>query len=384
MASMSGDMIYEIGLLWVTLELTGSETTTGLVAMASYLPAVIFSLAAGIAADRWNRRTVMLVADLVRFLVVITVPVIAWFGWLSPTALGVNAFLIAIAATFFNPARDSIVPELVPASGLLRANSLIQTSWQFSLLLGPVIAGAVLHYFGKIPIFTAAAVTYLFSFGTILAMRITARTFPEGGNQIKWRDVMEGLSYVAHHRVIGPLLLITIADNLFIMGPAIVGTPIIVKQVLGLGGEAYSAVLGCYAIGMLLGTAGLLSFGSSWGKGKVLLIGMFLDGITFVPIYWVDSILAFEAIIIIHSLAIPMLMVTRASLIQSIVEPAMTGRVFALVNLAVLGMSALSAGASGMIIGMFGAREVFAVIGIGGGLCGVIGWIWAKNLKAAT
>ncbi len=407
MASQSGDSIYQIGLLWITLELTGSETATGLVAMASYLPAVIFSLLAGVVADRHNRLRVMISADVVRLALVLAVPLLALTGGITPLFLALNAFAIAIAATFFNPARDAIVPQIVPEQGLVRANSLIQTSWQFSMLLGPGIAGWVLHYFGKIPLFWAAAATYAFSLATILAMRVVRASRqpaakPHGrpaaadsetpdcqprradsGSRITWSDILHGLRFAFRHKVIGPLLLITIADNIFIMGPAIVGTPVFIMHNLGLGADSFALIQGCYAIGMLIGTGLLLWLGRNLPKGKVLLIGMTLDGITFVPIYWVDSLLALEITIVIHSIAIPMLTVSRASLIQALVPREMTGQIFALVNIAVVGMSAISSGLAGVALEMFGAPALFFSIGIGGGLCGGIGWVWAKELRLA-
>ena len=86
-------------------------------------------------------------------------------------------------------------------------------------------------------------------------------------------------------------------------------------------------------------------------------------------------------VIIIHSFAIPLLTVSRASLIQDIVPSTMTGRVFALVNLAVVGIAALSAGASGFALELLGARMLFLIIGIGGAVCGIVGWIFAKDLR---
>jgi len=383
MASQSGDSIYHIGLIWITLELTGSETITGLVAMASDLPAVIFSLAAGVAVDRFDRRRMMIGADLARAALVMVVPLAAFAGYLNPTALGISAFAIAVAATFFNPARDAIIPQLVPEQGLVRANSLVQSSWQLALLLGPGAAGAILFYWGKIPLFYVAAGMYIFSFATILAIRTPRIAATHYAGDFGLREIRDGLRFVFRHKVIGPLLLLTVLDNLFIMGPAIVGTPVFIKQDLGRGADAYALVEGCYAIGMLIGTGLMLSFGTRWTKGSMLLVGMILDGITFIPIFWIDSLLALEIVIIIHSIAIPFLTVSRAALIQQLVPPEMTGRVFASVNLAVVGMAAISSGLTGLALEIWGARWLFLVIGVGGGLCGVAGFFVLKELRAS-
>ncbi|PJA29189.1 MAG: hypothetical protein CO189_03045 [candidate division Zixibacteria bacterium CG_4_9_14_3_um_filter_46_8] len=381
--SQSGDSIYQIGLLWLALELSGSEMVTGLVAMSAYLPAVFFSLVAGVTADRYDRRWVMLSSDAVRFLVVLMLPAASMLGFLNPVFLGINAFAIAIAATFFNPARDSLIPHIVPKEGLFKANSLIQTSWQFALLIGPALAGGLLHFFGKIHLFTVVSLAYLISFLFVFLIRFSHQR-NLSGPVLGFAGIRDGLRYTIRHRVIFPLLLITIADNIFIMGPAIVGTPVFVKEVLGMGVESYALIQACYAIGMLIGTAALLSYGGRFGKGKILLLGMILDGITFIPLYFVNSMLGMEITIIIHSLAIPMLTVTRTSLIQNFVPTEMTGRIFALVNLSVVGMSAISSAMSGFLLSILGAPVLFLIIGIGGGFCGLIGLMFARDLRNAA
>lgn len=381
--SQCGDSIFQIGLLWLVLELSGSEAVTGLVAMASFLPAVILSLYAGVIADRKDKRRIMLTADGFRTVILLVIPMLYLTGKLSPLFLAINAFALAIAATFFNPARDALIPRIVPADGLVRANSLIQTSWQLSLLLGPALAGVLLYTAGNIHLFTVDSGAYLLSFLFVFAISNNLKTGKHRQKSSSFNEIREGLTYVMRHKVILPLLLITVADNLFIMGPAIVGTPVIVKMELGLGAEAYALISGCYAVGMLIGTAGLLTLGSRIPKGRMLLIGMIFDGLTFIPIFWVKSIEMLALIIIVHSIAIPLLTVSRASLIQSLVPAGYTGRVFALLNLSVTGMSALSAGATGIIIESIGVKTVFLLIGAGGALCGAVGWMFARDLKAA-
>lgn len=379
--SQSGDSIFQIGLLWLALELSGSEAVTGLVAMSSYLPAVALSLFAGVIADRFNRKRIMLTADAARTLFVWLIPIAYFFGILNPVLLAATAFLIAIAATFFNPSRDSIIPHIVPREGLVRANSLIQTSWQFALLLGPAIAGVLIKIVGKIHLFSADSLFYLVSFICILFIRPQRRIPPAQEDKVGFKDVKEGLLYALKQPVIFPLLLITIADNILIMGPAIVGTPVFVRQVLKMGAEAFAAIHICYAIGMLLGTAGIMIWGGRIKKGKLLLIGMILDGFTFIPLYFAHTFSATAIIIIVHASAIPMLTISRASLIQDIVPSEMTGRIFALVNMAVVGMSAVSSGFTGFALEAIGAPTVFLLIGFGGGLCGIVGWIFAKELR---
>ena len=349
--------------------------------MASYLPAVILSLFAGVAADRSNRKTIMLSADFARTIFVLLIPLAFYFQILNPTLLGVNAFCIAIAAAFFNPARDSIIPQIVESDGLMRANSLMQTSWQFSLLLGPAVAGGLLTLVGNVHLFTADSAFYAVSFIFVLLIKPKARKMNNRFSGIGFREIKDGLKYVVQHPVILPLLIITMLDNIFIMGPAIVGTPVFVREELHLGASAYAMIQFSYAFGMLISTALLIKYGDRFKSGKILLTGMILDGITFIPLFFVKSLHGTMITIVIHSLAIPLLTVPRASIIQKMVPDEYTGRVFALVNMAVVGMSAISAGLTGFALEIFGARWVYFLIGLAGGFCGVVGWLFAKALR---
>ncbi|MDP6126300.1 MAG: hypothetical protein QGH20_11170 [Candidatus Latescibacteria bacterium] len=106
----------------------------------------------------------------------------------------------------------------------------------------------------------------------------------------------------------------------------------------------------------------------------MLLVGMILDGLTFIPIFWVQSISGLAVVIVIHTSVIPLLIVTRPAIIQSIVPTDMQGRVFALVNVTIVGFTALSTGLVGIVAEAVPIRMVFAVIGIGTAACGVLGW----------
>lgn len=369
----TGDSIYQIGLLWLILDLTGSQSLAGLIAAIGYLPALLLGLFLGALVDLWDRRKLMMAADLLRALVLLYIPIAFAFGWLNPWQLAAAAFLISTGAALFNPARDASVPHLAPDGSLLAANALIQTSAHAALLLGPLFAGLILAISSLTALFYADAAAYLLSFITIFLLvlpRLTQASVPSK----PWSSVAEGLKYTLAHPWSGQLLLLTALDNLFIMGPAIVGAPILVRVELHLGPGSFAAAEACYAVGMFTGALLLGSLGKSLPKGRTLLVGMILDGITFIPLYFVPNLIWLGIAIIIHSLAIPLIMVPRAAMIQEGIPAHLQGRFFALVNLTVVGMTALSSAITGVLCENWGVRTVFLVIGLGGGICGALGF----------
>ncbi|MGB0929829.1 MAG: MFS transporter, partial [Chitinophagales bacterium] len=162
--SQSGDSIFEIALLWILLELTGSNAATGLIAMSGYLPSLLFGLFSGALVDRFDKRRIMLLADVARAILVACIPILYYVGGLNGLVLGLFTFAIASFNTLFNPARDALVGKIVPPNKQLQANSLIHTSWQYALFVGPAIAGFLLLFVNEIQLFLLDACTFLLSF----------------------------------------------------------------------------------------------------------------------------------------------------------------------------------------------------------------------------
>jgi len=347
--SQAGDSIYQIGLLWLCYLLTGSRSLTGLMASAAFLPYLILGLPGGVLADRLPRRSIMVVADAGRFLLVASLPILHAFGALSIVVLGLVTVAIESFAALFYPARDSLLPALAPRASLAHANALLQTSWQLAFLIGPSIAALLLPHTGLVHLFTADAVTFLLSLGAIAAIVVPRGPARPARTTTAWHDVVEGARFAFKDRRMRVVLLVTAADNLFLMGPAIVGMVLFVRDTLHLG-PSHGAWLGaCYAGGAILGAPLMARFSHRAPLGRLLLIGIVLDGLTFLPLFWIRSFWASAVAIAFHSLFIPMITVSRTTLIQHAVPEHLQGRIFALVQMAVIGMTALSTFTTGLV-----------------------------------
>lgn len=386
--SQFGDAVFHIALLWLALELTGSNASTGLIATAGYLPAIVLSLAAGLVADRVDRRWLMISCAAIQALVVGMVPVLNGHGLLSGWTLALVAFGVSSGAAFFNPARDALIPNLVQEQKLNRANSFIQISAQMAFLAGPAAAGILVATIGVIPLFSIDAATFVFSAITLLLLRLPKiktgplnlgavalpQVPPLAGSTIS--EIKAGLHLAWKDRRLRGLLFITAVDNLVIMGPAVVGTPIYVRTVLGFGDKgagAYATMVSIFFIGMVLMSLVIGMFGRNWPKGKLIVMGMFMDGVTFIPFFFISSFIPACIAMFIHGLTVPLLTVPRATLIQEIVPNESRGRIFALQNLSVVGFSAISTGLTGIIAEWVTMDWIYLAIGLLGASCALAG-----------
>jgi DHA3 family macrolide efflux protein-like MFS transporter len=277
--SQIGDTIFEIGLIWLAYELTGSKSQTGLIAASAYLPALLFGLFAGSVADRFDRRRIMLNADLARLVLVALIPLLFYNNMLSIHSLGLITVLVAFFNILFIPARDALIPELVSKDQLFKTNALMQTTWQISMLGGPLLASFLIASIGIAHLFTIDAATFLLSFLFIFMIKKPAFVkVADASKQWRFKEIFSVFRYLRGERALLILLVITAVDNLFIMGPAMVGLPIFVKENLGIAGDAGASVFASghmyMALGMLIGTLLLNKFGRSIRQNRLLSWGI--------------------------------------------------------------------------------------------------------------
>jgi len=369
----AGDAIYQIALVWLILDITGSAAITGLVATSAYLPALIFGLWAGVASDRFNRMKVMIFSQASQALTVALIPIMIWNGWEQSFLIGCLAFLRASFGTLFPPALNALVPQLVPPDVLVKTNSILSTSSQLAYLLGPALAGMLLKFVTVPWLFILDGLSFVVTLFLLLGMKRPETTIPSDESH-SLKELREGFRYLKQNPAIGFMLGLTIVNNLFIMGPAIVGMPVLVKEALHGSATQYAFVEALMALGMLIGSALVYTYLHRMRSGSLLLLGMVLDGLTYSLFYSADTVSFVMIMIVIHGIGIPMIVISRTALIQKHVPNSFHGRLFSMVHLSVMGVTALSSALTGIVASLIDIQTVFLGIGIGAAACGVIGF----------
>jgi len=369
----AGDAIYQIALVWLILDLTGSTVITGLVAMSAYFPALLFGLWAGVFSDRYNRMKVMIFSQASQALTVALIPLFIWYGWSHSLLIGCLAFCRASFGTLFPPALNAFVPLLVSKNLLVKTNSVLSTSSQLAYLLGPALAGSLLKFISIPWLFILDGMSFLLALGLLLAIKPVHYHRTVGAETRSIQELLQGFRYLTSHPTLGYILLLTVLNNLFIMGPAIVGMPILVKQALNGTAAQYAFVEALMALGMLIGSGLVYKYLHRYRSGSLLLLGMVMDGLTYSLLFWAQSISFVMGIIVIHGIGIPFIVISRTAIIQKHVSNIYHGRLFSMVHLSVVGVTALSAALTGIVAGFIDIRIVFLGIGIAAAACGVIG-----------
>lgn len=383
--SATGDSLFMPAIGWLAGGITGEGLPVGFAVFVATLPHLLFGPLAGSFADRFDRRGLMIVSDLGRALLLVGFPLLAVL-WGGPTfgAIVVLAFLLAALSAPFMAARDAFLPELVGVDELPRWNAWIATSSHIALVQGLALGGLVLLLMEKAGLGANETDRILWLLGfdgltfVVSAVLLVMIVGPARRRiRVKaplLKDVVEGLRYAKRDPEVGGLLVLTALNNFAIMGPAIVGAILLVQKSFGLGMMELTWFEGSMAVGMLFGALYLARFGKRHNMAKVLFLGLVIDGLTYIPFLWIPSYEASIPLIAAHGFFIPFIVVARTSLVQMHVPDEKRGKVFALVNLTVMGMTSLSALVCGFLGDAYGARVLFLLAGVFGALTGIIGW----------
>jgi MFS family permease len=254
--SLLGDTALLVALGWRTFTLTGSARSLGYVLALEGVGMLSTVLIGGALADRYDRRTLMLVSDASRFFLIGLLAVVDGTGNLTLTILLALAFGHGLATGFFTPALGGLVPLVVEEPGLGSANALIGMARQGSLLVGPSIAGLLYGFAGSTVVFAFDSLSFLVSFAFVWLTRPRASARAEAEGTV--REIRAGIRYVAGI----PWLWVTISLFAFVLmcqwAPIQVLTPKLVRSHFHLGVRAYGLIFSMLGAGMVVGA---VSFG---------------------------------------------------------------------------------------------------------------------------
>ncbi len=198
LVSLLGDWFNSVALVILVNRYAGTGVAVGTLFVARALPPFIFGPLAGVVADRFNRKLVLVITDLLRFVIVLGFLLVDQKSevWLI-YVLTVAQFSVA---AFFEPARAAILPSVVETDELLAANTISSTTWSATLAFGAAIGGAVAAKFGVDVALIIDAVSFLVSALIVIPLRITRPIAPMGEPTSGWTDMLDGFRYVAHRR----------------------------------------------------------------------------------------------------------------------------------------------------------------------------------------
>lgn len=274
--SFIGDGFYLVAIAWASYELSNVPTAFSIVSFAWSLPMVLFLLFGGVLSDRFERRKVMIAADVVRFGVITAMGVLGVTGVLQMWHLIALAALYGVGQALFNPAFGAIVPDLVPTDQLVEANSLDHFVRAISeRLAGPALGGVTIALLGgglegAGAALLVDAVTFVAS--AIALSRMTARPPRREHGSSTLTEIAEGIRFARSQTWLWATLLSAALTILFVLGPFEVLVPYLVKNKLGGGSDDVGLVLAAGGAGAIVAALAM----SQWGLPRRHMLFMYV------------------------------------------------------------------------------------------------------------
>jgi hypothetical protein len=379
--SMVGDGITYVALAWQVYELSNVPTAMSVVGVAWTLPMLVFLLVGGVASDRFDRRRVMILSDIVRGSAVALIGVLSVTGRIQLWHILVLIALYGSGEAFFGPAFGAIVPDIVPGNMLVQANSLEQFVRPVAFqLVGPALGGFAIAVFeragaGVGPVFLVDAASFTFSALCLGAMqsrpRARASDAKGGGAAAALREIGEGFRFVRSQTWLWATLGMALFALLFFLGPFEVLLPYIVKNKLNGGADALGLVFAAGGVGAVLSSIVMAQRGLPRRHMVVMYVAFGFDiasvaGYAFVTEPWQAMTIAFAGG---ASLAVGM--IVWGTLMHKLVPASLQGRVRSVDWLVSIGLVPVSFAVTGPIAGLFGVSATLIGAGVLGGLATV-------------
>ncbi|MGZ4109323.1 MAG: MFS transporter [Actinomycetota bacterium] len=254
--SLFGDGIFYVALPWQVYQLSNAPTALSVVGIAMTVPHIVLLLFGGVVSDRFDRRRVMMFADVLRGAAVGALGLLSLAGSLQLWHLIVMAAAFGAGTAFFGPAFDAIVPEIVPEQELTQANALDQfvrpAAWR---MLGPALGGWIVAGFGGRT--GAAFVVDAATFGaSVLSLAMMRRVSARADDVDEragspWAEIRDGFRYVRSQVWLWGTLVAATFAYLAFLGPTEVLLPYVVKYDMHAGAGTLGTILGIGGVGAM-------------------------------------------------------------------------------------------------------------------------------------
>lgn len=376
--SLVGTWITRIATSWLVYRLTHSVFLLGVVGFFGQIPTLLLAPFTGVLVDRWNRHRILLVTQVLAMLQSVALAVLTLAGIITVTEILALQVVQGIINAFDTPARQAFVVEMVSdRADLPNAIALNSSMVNVSRIVGPSIGGILIAAFGEGWCFTVDAVSYLAVIASLMAMRLD-KLPPRATGTRMVDELRSGLRYVTRFPPVrDPLLLLALVATMGM--PYTVLMPAIAANVLHGGAHTLGYLMTATGCGALAGAFYLASRRSVLGLGRVMVaatgaFGAGLVAFSFSRVLWLSLLL-----LPLVGGGMMVVMASTNTILQTIVEDEMRGRVMSYYTMAFLGTAPLGSLFAGFLADHIGPMNT---ITLGGAACVLAAAVFAVRLPS--
>jgi predicted MFS family arabinose efflux permease len=268
--SLIGTWMQRTAQTWLVYQITDSPLLVGLLGVFQYGPVLLLSLFAGVIADRFPKRRLLLISQTIFMVQAFILTVLVWTGYVKYWHVLVLALVFGAAQTLDMPSRQAFFIELVGREDLMNAISLNSTIVNLARIFGPMAAGAAMIVLGPSLCFLINALSFIAVIIGLLMINVgNTASVQKTGDMLQ--NIKEGLAYIVRNRALISTVTVICTTGIFAMNTDVI-IPVFTKEVLGRGAVEYTWLLAAIGVGSFFGAV-FMAVRSRRGLNSLLLYG---------------------------------------------------------------------------------------------------------------
>ena len=279
MISVIGTQMQQWALFWHISQLSKDPIAVSILGAVRFLAVLAFSLVGGLVADRYNRRTIMFITQTASMLVALCLGLLTLSGTIQLWQIYLLTAIQAAAMAFDLPARQSLVPNLVPREDLPSAFSMQSISFSMGSILGPALSGVVIGYLGQAAVYFVNAITFLAVIVALILMGKVeqSRSPVQRGFRAALLDIRDGVHFIRHQPLILSTMILDFIATFFSSANTLL--PYFSQNILHVGEIAYGWLAAAQSIGAVFVGLVVSQFGHLRRQGMLLLGSVVVYGV---------------------------------------------------------------------------------------------------------
>ena len=326
--SLFGSNVVQYAIIWYVTLITRSGSVLAISTLSAFLPQIIISLFAGVWADRYDRKFLIIAADVLTAVSTLILAVLFLLGYRELWLIFLVSGIRSVGAGIQSPAVNALLPQIVPTDRLIKVNSINGTLQPFIMIAAPLVSGAMLSFFRLEAIFFVDVVTAILAVTLLLILKVPAHQKAAAEQKTGYLDDLgAGLAYIGQNQVI-KTLFIFLAFVSFLIAPIVFLTPLLVTRSFGAEVWRLTANEVTFFTGSILGGIILTVWGGFKNHFRTIGLSCILWAFLFTGLGLSKVFVLYLFFMFLSGLPMPFLHASTTTLLQERVRPDMQGRVF--------------------------------------------------------
>jgi MFS family permease len=367
MISMAGSQMQTWALFWHIRTLTEQPLALGMVGLVRIVPIIIFSLIGGSIADVVNRRTVLFITQTAMAGTALALALLTFTGVIELWHMYLLTALQAVAIAFDGPARQSLVPNLVPPEDLPNAFSLNSIAFQVGSIAGPALSGLVIAYLGQGYTYLFNATSYLAVLLVLVMMgKIAQQASPTQRPAVSIEAIREGIQFIRTHPIILSTMLIDFVATLFASANTLM--PIFARDVLKVGAVEYGWLSAAQSIGAMVAALTISQMKNIRRQGAIFLVSVMMFGAATIAFGFTRNVALAVSTLILIGASDSVSTIIRNTIRQLQTPDYIRGRMISINQIFFMGGPQLGEIEAGLVAQFFGAPVAI----VSGGIASIV------------